>query len=335
MNTRLLVMCAALSLAVFGCADEGANGGSGGTPDAGGADGSMDTGGGLDAGDGSGDAGGSGDAPDVDDRTYFEGEQYMLEDSHVNVIRQFEITGLVEDGIANGFDIDQQVTEPGDPMHCNHGDLVDPDGREGIDNQLASIWSSLEPLIGEQTRALLQGAINEGRVLIMVELVGVDDLQNDDSVSLNVFRGLLDPDIGNKGLIAPDQTFYLDYDNPISSFDDVQIVDGEVIAGPFELLLPLQILELDIVANVTNAWLRFDIHDDGTFHGVIGGAFDLPQMFDAITMTGAEAEAELVRPIFESNADLGFSGGECTQLSAAFGIEGTTGFVVRDAALEE
>lgn len=270
----------------------------------------------------------------VPDMTYFEGEAYVLPASHVNVVRQMRFTSLIEPGVALGFDLDEQTTEAGDPESCGHGDLRDPEGREGIDNQLAKMWADLEPLVGEQVDALLQGAINEGRVLIMIELAGVDDLRNDDDVTVNVFRGLLDPQVGTFGLITPDQTFYVDYEKPVSTVKGARLVDGEIVAGPLLLQFPIAILDLDIVADVYQGHLRLKIAEDGTFSGYVGGAIHLPEVIGALLETGAAAETRLVKPMFERNADMDKVDGRCTSMSMGFTFEATTAHVVRDAARE-
>ena len=270
----------------------------------------------------------------VPDAVWFEGGSYVLPSSHANVVRHISFTSLIEPGVALGFDLDGRVSERGDPDSCGHGDLRDPDGRPGVDNQLAKIWSDLAPLVGDQVDALLQGAINEGRVLLMIELADVDDLQNDDDVTVNVFRGLLDPDVGTFGLITPDQSFYRDYEKPISTVHGARLVNGELEAGPLLLQIPLAILDLDIVAQVYEGHVHLHIDDDGAFSGYIGGALSLPEFLNALLETGAAAETRLVTPIFQRNADMMPVDGVCTFMSVGITFEGTTAFVVRDAAME-
>lgn len=265
---------------------------------------------------------------------FFEGERYVLPDSHVNVLKKMRFTSLIEPGVALGFDLDGKTTPEGASESCGHGDLKGVAGEEGIDNQLAKIWSTLEPLVGTQVDALLQGAINEGRVLIMMELTDVDDLQNDEQVTLNVYRGLLDPEVGTFGTIAPDQTFELDYDKPVSTVEDVRIVDGTLEAGPVVLQIPVAILDLDIVAELHFGRVRLQIGDDGMMTGYIGGALNLEEVIGALLDTGAEAETRLVQPIFESNADMEPVDGVCTFISIGMTVEGTRAFVVRDRAKE-
>ncbi|MCB9506280.1 MAG: hypothetical protein H6698_00110 [Myxococcales bacterium] len=310
------IVAAALVGGLVGCStDDGASGGD---------DVAVDVGGETDA---------DLDA-DVATDTYFSGGAYILPESHANVMRKISFTAEVEPGIAEGFDLDGRVSEAGDPESCGHGDRVSPDGRDGIDNQFAELWGLIQPLVGEQVEELLQGAINEGRVLVAAELAGVNDLRNDPDVTFNLYRVLLDPDVGTFGLIAPDQTFYMDYDKPLSTVSGAAIVDGWVEAGPLRLDLPINVLELDIVLPLEGAYVRFHIDDDGTFSGVMGGAFNVPSVIDAVLATPAAEEMELVAPFFRNNADMQRVDGACEMLSATFGFEGTTAFVVRDASRE-
>ena len=170
-----------------------------------------------------------------------------------------------------GFNLDNAVSPDGEEASCGHGDLTSPSGEEGIDNQFAELWSTIYPIVGEQVNALLQNAINEGRVLVMVELEGVDDLYEDDQVSVRVFRGISRPDIGTRGLITPDQTFQFDYNSPITSVEDAQIQGGELTVGPVEFNIPLTILDLDIIAKIELGMLVVSFSESGELSGFLTG----------------------------------------------------------------
>ncbi len=263
---------------------------------------------------------------------YFEDGGYIMPRSHVNVVRALGIAGELEPGVAEGFDLDERSSPPGEEDSCQHGDAVSPDGQEGIDNQFGRMWPAIEPLVGEAVEGLLQGAINEGRILMMMELADLDDLQNDDNVTFNIYRGSLDPQIGTFGLIAPDQTFRIDDSFPLTSVEGLKLENGELVAGPVPIQFPIDILDARFNMNIQDALVRVQIHDDGSFTGVIGGAFSVPDVIGELLMTGAAAETRLVAPAFEANADMGRDeDGTCNLLSAAFVFEGTTAFVVRDA----
>ena len=262
--------------------------------------------------------------------THLQEGEYILKNSHVNVLREFHFTSETNPGEAEGFDLDGVNTAAGDPNSCGHADLVDSEGRSGIDNQLAKIWKLLEPLVGEAVQALLQGAINEGRFLLMLELVGVKDLQNDAKVTVNLFRGSQNPEIGTYGLISPDQTYYLDPSIEMSTVKGVEIDDGWVEAGPVGFQLPIDILEANFIMDIQDGKLRFKIWEDGTVEGIIGGSLYVYDVLEELYQTDAYAEAQLVAPLFEDNADMGLEDGVCRQFSVAFGFTGTTAYVVRE-----
>ena len=266
---------------------------------------------------------------DVGPVSYIENDGYMLPNSHANIMRTFLMTQPDENGRVPGFNLDNEVTEEGDEASCREGDFVDAEGRTGIDNQLADLWAVVEPLVGEATEALIQGAVNEGRIAIVLELEDVDDLENDDDVTLHFYRGRIQPDIGNLGLIAPDQTVYFDKEFPHTIVENLSIVDGVIEAGPTVINLPIDILDAFFVVRMEQARIRIKINSDGSFEGVFGGVVDLVNIFDELLQTNASQEAQLVKPIFFNYADMNKGPNGCTHASTAFQFEGTTAFSVR------
>lgn len=259
----------------------------------------------------------------------FTHDGYVYDKSHANVMREFIFFGEEEFGIAEGFDLDGAVSTNRDQSTCYSRDYTSPDGETGIDNQLAKVWGDIEPLVGEAVRGLIQGSINEGRFLMMVELTGVDDLVNDDDVELHLFRGQLKPLIGTLGVISPNQTYDFDHEFASSIVKNVKIVDGYVEAGPVEFQVPVDILEVQFPVQVSEGRIRFKINEDGTFEGMVGGYIDVDYVLQYLLASDASQEAELVRPIFEDNADMNLVDGRCRMFSSAYKFKGTTGFVVR------
>ena len=230
---------------------------------------------------------------------YFEDGAFVMANSHGNIIRTVEFFGLADDGTVEGFNLDDKDSGEDDAVSCGHEDASDAGGIKGIDNQVALIWSDLlGPLVGEATHALMKGAINEGRLLLGIELTGVDDLKNDDDVTLTFFRGRADPDVGTFGVIAPDQTFYRDTSFPMTIIENVQIIDGEVHAGPVEFKIPIDVLAEFFVVNVTRGRIKFKISDDGSIEGYLGGVIDVAAVLEEGYQTNAAQEFHLVTPYF-------------------------------------
>lgn len=261
---------------------------------------------------------------------WFGGDETVYEDAHANVIRAFSFLPEA-DGVLEGWDLDGVVDDEA-TAPCGLGDGVDADGTPGIDNQLGRMWSLVEGIIGEQVQELLQGSINEGRFLILIELQGLDDLENDDDVTVVLSRGTGDPWIGGAGFIGADQSFRVDSSVPVSTVERAVLVDGVLDAGPFDFVLPIDILEANFPMQVRDGRLRIEIDGQGAFSGLIGGNIDVDATITEILATDAAAEAATVEPIFRANTDVVDANGDCNLISSAFGYEATTAFVVHEVA---
>jgi hypothetical protein len=265
---------------------------------------------------------------------YGDNSLYLPEDTHTNVIRKLIFLSESAPGVVEGFDLDNRTSNAVDVETCGWADRRDEAGREGIDNQLAVLFRVLSTIVEDTPQIAIQGAINEGRVLMMIEVEGVDDWKNDDQVTLRFFRGSGRPIVGNKGLISPFQTFHVDYSLPVSTVTEVALIDGEINAGPIDFEVPIDVLDANFPMRVIGGRIRVKIAEDGTFTGMIGGSINVDKVLKDFGEVVAGDEDERARPIFERSADLGRVDGVCTELSLAFGIEGDIAYAVHDAEKE-
>ena len=263
---------------------------------------------------------------------FFDDGGYLKPDSHALILREVLFFGVhEEDGSLEGFDLDETVSDQTDAQTCSHPDNVDAEGRSGIDNQMGMIWNHIVgPLVGEATHALIKGAINEGRLLLAIELSDVDNLQNDDDVTLTFFRARRpNPQVGTFDLLAPDQTFYVDKEVTATRIENLAIKDGELTAGPVEFQVPIDILAEFFIVKVRSGKIRLTIEPDGSATGILGGVINVSEVLEEGYQTNAEPEFRLVAPIFYGNTDmLPNEEGGCDGISTAFRFQATTGFVV-------
>ena len=269
--------------------------------------------------------------------SYYQGSDFYLEDAHTTIIRQILFLQEETPGVVSGFNLDGRVSAEGDEETCGHSDLEDPEGRSGIDNQFATLFRILSAIVEDTPQVAIQGAINEGRVLMMVELLGVDSLINDDDVTVRVFRASGRPLVGNQGLIAPYQTFYRDYDFPMSEVRGVHIKNGSLQAGPVDFEVPMDVLDANFPMTVLNGQIRMTFEEDGSFSGLIGGSVNIDQVLDEFAIVVSGNEDDLARPIFKANADMGYQDGECQEISLAFEVNGHIAYAVhrRDDAVSD
>lgn len=183
------------------------------------------------------------------------------------------------DGSIEGFNLDGAATTGhwSDPSGCGLADEVSADGTTGIDNRLAPIFETIVSLSGDAVDGLVQMAINDGTLLVIVRLEGVDDMFDDPDVTLQLFKGSGRPQLGTNTLIAPSQTFGIDTSTP-SSTGKGRIVDGVFYSDPFEAVIPLKIFGVGADIRLHGARLRGRVVADET-----GCHFDAGVSVDAGT----------------------------------------------------
>ena len=251
----------------------------------------------------------------------------VLDRSQASLIRQYEIP-LVEDGVVDGFNLDGEVSAAGDQGTCGHEDFVNADGIEGVDNQLGRLWGLMSTAVGA-AEGLLQGAINEGRFVMAVELSELDDPLNDDNVNLSIYPIDISPEVGTFGLISPNQTASLLRPELMATVEGLELENGRIQAAGFDYKLPVDVLELQFLMTIRNGAIDLTLTEDGG-SGVLAGALDVEEFLYELHQTDASDEAAFADPLMRTNADMGLVDGECTLFSMTFNFEAVPVFVLRD-----
>ena len=101
------------------------------------------------------------------------GECDQLEQTQVAVVTEMWFARISDDGFSVGADLDQETGG------CGVEDLDNPQGVSGVDNSFGTLIPILELTEGAAIEVYIQNLINNGEVLIMVEMEDVDDAEND------------------------------------------------------------------------------------------------------------------------------------------------------------
>ena len=171
----------------------------------------------------------------------------------------------------------------------------------------------------------------------LVEVSGIDDPQNDDDVTVGVYRALNPISRDVAGEVIPDMTFKV---NPAPLSQNVvkaKIVDGVILTDQFEFYMtgdPLAIADYDLA----RARLRLKLHDDGTMEGIVGGYQSWRTIYSGFALPGVTNEINLsvdVPGIFYAlrrlaDGDPDPETGENTTISASYTMTGVPAFIVRD-----
>ena len=246
--------------------------------------------------------------------------------------RTGEEMGGVE--VSPGLNLDDLVSDRLDTAGCNRSDFMSPDGTQGIDNQFTYLFEAIEEVFPNTVEGIIQGTINEGRLLLMFELNGVDDLRNDEDVELRIFLAEGRPDLSADNRIVPNQTFDQRLDSPVSVAQG-HIRDGVFEAGPFDVEFPVAVFDVFFDLFLTGARMKAVVNEDGTMDGFFGGGMAATQIVE-VAMRADELQGIELTPIINVLlprwVDLyPDEDGRCTQLSTTMAFHATTAFIFEDA----
>lgn len=258
------------------------------------------------------------------DRTHVEGGGPELSSSTLTfVVNLLSIPSPTD--MSPGFNLDQlDSREPASDAEadCEHHAMdyvstTDPD-HVGVDNALAgllSILGDLDSTLAEQ--------ISSGSVLLLIEVTGVDSIEYDSQISLQLYRGQVPgggmPTLGDDGRLAPDQTF--EVMETLGSPVDGDIFDGRVRASVSALPLSLNVMGATVSLTVGSPEVRFDIAaaDDGSLtlgNGSIGGILTHDDISMAVNMINPDF-VSTVESVWPTYADITPSADDPTVCDAA------------------
>jgi hypothetical protein len=253
------------------------------------------------------------------------GECDQLEQTQVAVVTEMWFARISDDGVSVGADLDQETGG------CGVEDLDNPQGGSGVDNSFGTLIPILELTEGAAIEIYIQNLINNGEVLIMVEMEDVDDAQNDTCVNVNLLRGLGDPTVGTDKIIESGQTFDRNLELPMSRAEGQTILDGAMEASPLEFNLPFNIFDIELEFNLHDSTLRFEQGTDGHHTGYIAGGLYINEIIDFVDGRNDIDIGDLVIDLVTTRADLWpDQNGQCQGISVVFEFKAKPAFFYID-----
>jgi hypothetical protein len=248
-----------------------------------------------------------------------------------SLVRRLGFARQDPEGISEGFDLDGRVSDRSDTIACGRADFTTPGGTPGIDNQIARLVPLVEMQAGGVSLDdILETAINNGQMLIAIELDDLDDELNDSCVTVQ-FRPLMGtPSLGTDGLIEIGQTFDARTGGIVSRVEGARLVNGVLDAGPAELSLPVTILDASFVLHVHDALVHIEIDAEGNYTGAFGGGIDIAEMITVSQSLNVPSDLMgAVMLLLNNNADLARDPetNRCGQISATLLFESVPAFV--------
>jgi hypothetical protein len=242
----------------------------------------------------------------------------------------------VQDNQGLGFNLDGKDTAE---------DFIDTEtGERGVDNQLyralgciGSLRSAPDEL---PTHPSIQwDMVRDQMPAWLVEISGIDDLQNDDDVQVSVYRAK-EP-VVRDAVAEPqaDMTFHVDPNPRMENRARGMIKDGVLTTEPFDFYMigdPFAIPEYDL----GDARLRFTWDEDGNLNGVLGGYQSWETVYWSFASGGSVNEANVsvdvpgiyyaLRNLADGRPDP--QTGMNMAISASYIVEAVPAFIERDPA---
>ncbi|MCA9634202.1 MAG: hypothetical protein KC766_41440 [Myxococcales bacterium] len=239
-------------------------------------------------------------------------------------------------GVAEGLNLDRANGIGEDAATCFKKDFDGPDGREGVDNQFAVLLPLIKTFVGEDNiDVLLEAAITNGQLLIVMELQGLDDLDEDPDVRLTLGAGTGAVLQDTTGAYELYQTFgYNREEAPTSSFEGY-VRDGKLYAHADEAWLPVRVLDADFNLHVRGAQLEFDLTREprvgGVFvEGLVSGGINVDDFKEIVAGLNIGSDLQkLATSVIGGTADLApDADGVCQEVSAALKFRASPAYIL-------
>ena len=228
--------------------------------------------------------------------------------------------------VAAGMNLDGKVSKE---------DFTGPDGTKGVDNQLWRAVGCVEPFRTGSQREISGKEMISMRAPTLIELRGVDDMENDSDVTVTVYAAADSLATDGKGEALRSATFSVDPDPRLRSTTRGRIEKGVLTTEPFDLVMNYKEQIVDAPRDIRGARLRATMKPDGSIEGNLYGYYTLDSYYSSIeqmTQNGAilsQVSCPGVRQAIDRLAD-GYRDPKTkryTAISSAYGFRGVRAFV--------
>ncbi len=270
--------------------------------------------------------------------------------------------------ISYGIDLDgkhSRQEDSGAPGSCAHNDFAGIDGVTGIDNQYLRLTGcsgnpsteesfSAEGWLPPQQEAL-ENTMLEGGWGVLIEIKGIDDYDNDDSVEVGIYANADPIVMSARREPIPYATYAADQDARFRATTRGKIVDGVLTTEPVNVRFHWLVAGLHLERPINHARLQARIDDEGVMEGYLAGytpvdaLYDLqygfrsatndkgepanPEMLVNLATLAASAMNRTCNGAYEAmyrlaDGDPDPETGRCTSLSTQYFFRATPAFVV-------
>lgn len=246
---------------------------------------------------------------------------------------------IVEGKYSYGVNIDGELDGAATPKTCAHANFTHPDGTPGIDNQMYRLFGCV---YGWRKGGLPELNAHEGRGtsglgMILIEVTGVDDVRNDEDVTVTFHRSVDQFALDGSGRPLPFSSYNIDIVDGKTRYGDQlkgAIKDGVIITGRGDVRLPFYGNYHFMHPTIRDMDFKLEIAADGaTAKGMITGYYNMDAFLHYVGgMVGHTSTADNCPAMYVAAHELadGYpdASGQCTHLSTAFEIGAYAAFII-------
>lgn len=242
--------------------------------------------------------------------------------------------------VSYGMNLDGTTDGAATANTCAHEKFTSPDGQPAVDNQmyrLIGCSSNFRGFPGEEgyLENLRNAAFKDGGTTILIEVSGVKDGKNDETVEVTMSNGTSPMVVGANGQMLPYASLTVTPDTKYQNHTKGHIANGILTTDPSDMAFHYDFGGYQREYHVKAARLRLDLNDTAKVKGMLAGYLDLNDV--DMTKGTKQLSAEMVgydcptyNQAMRRYAD-GFKDpktGQCTALSTAWEVSAIPAFVI-------
>jgi hypothetical protein len=248
---------------------------------------------------------------------------------------------IIEGKYSYGVNLDGTTDGHATPKTCAHEKFTHPDGTPGVDNQMYRLVGCV---YGWRKGGLPELNAHEGRRtsglgMTLIEITGVDDVRNDDDVTITFYRSVDQFALDGAGKPLPFSSYNIDTerDGSVRYGDSLKgkIKDGVVTTQRGDVHLPFYGNYNFMHPAIKDMDLKLEIAADGaSAKGQVTGYYNVDEFIYYVQgITGHSSTADNCPAMMVAAHELadGYPDpqtGECTHLSSSFDITAYAAFVI-------
>jgi hypothetical protein len=248
---------------------------------------------------------------------------------------------IVEGKFAYGLNLDGNSTGAATAKTCAHPNFTGLNGEDGIDNQMYRLFGCIEAWrsYGHIENNANAHRLSSGLGMILIEITGIDDLRNDEQVTVSFYRGMGSFDLDSQGDVLPYASYEIDHEQGEPRYGDAvtgRIIDGVLRTNSADVHLPHYGNYQYLRQLIRDMQLQMDLNTSGDrTTGMVYGYYGVDQIYSYVRgmLTSFPIRHKFSCPAIYVAAHELADGhpdpntGECTTLSSAFKFNAVRAFI--------